>query len=446
MRRKPRPHLIDFLLIFAIVFGIHVRGGIDTALLIELAIVVAWVFRPRMPRGAAFAVLSGILLLLFEYAVVIYLINGAIDLYFPMRFFRALVEFIAVAWIFQTIVERRRLTSDTTWSYFSDIYLLLMVTQALVAFGEYLNPPFALFMYRNWIDYPLDRIAPHRALGLTTAAAMPSYLHVVGFYVACDKIARGYSSFSPRLLSLMGVTSLAATFLMAQTGVVLFALATVPFFLLLPAPRVARVLWFLSPLILVAVIGAGWYWEHKMDPDQQQLVTETLVSKTDFITNFVDYGHVGNNSFDALMTMYFLPSSFGDLLFGNSLGLRLGDPSDPLDRLRANTDVGYVMDLAGIGIVGTLLSLSFYSVILLVGIDSLLWKRRVDGALLLVIVTLFFLIGHAKEVHLFTRSGFEFLLLMFWSVHRSRQPLPASRRLPARSVPAPRSLLAGGAA
>jgi hypothetical protein len=66
--------------------------------------------------------------------------------------------------------------------------------------------------FTDWIHYPLDHVSDVRTLGLTTSAAMPSYLHVIGFYIAWDKIAHGHSAFPNRTLCLMGVASLSATF------------------------------------------------------------------------------------------------------------------------------------------------------------------------------------------------------------------------------------------
>src|SRR2546426_4780915 len=51
------------------------------------------------------------------------------------------------------------------------------------------------------------------ALGLTKGGALPSLLHVLGFYIAWDKVVRKQSAFSAWLVMIMGVISLAAVFL-----------------------------------------------------------------------------------------------------------------------------------------------------------------------------------------------------------------------------------------
>src|SRR2546426_12700601 len=66
------------------------------------------------------------------------------------------------------------------------------------------------------------------ALGLTKGGALPSLLHVLGFYIAWDKVARKQSAFSAWLVMIMGVVSLAAVFLIAQTGVIFFAASFLP--------------------------------------------------------------------------------------------------------------------------------------------------------------------------------------------------------------------------
>jgi hypothetical protein len=438
-RRTLRPRLFDVALVFALAFGVHVRGGIDTAMLLELAIAALWVFRPVLPqRSGLFLALLFLLLLSLEYGTVIYLANGAVDPYYPRRFVRAMVAFLAVMWVVPMIVKRRSIAPGETWAYFSDIFLLLMVAQSLMAFAEYTIPPVRDFMYHYWINYPEDRVSEYRALGFTTAAALPSYLQVTGFYIAWDKIARSGSAFGPRLLAVMAVVSLAATFVMAQTGVLFLALSILPFALLTPSRGLMRLVWYCLPIFLAFAMGALWYWNEKLDKDDRERLRVTWVVKTDFITNYLDYKYVGNDSFEALRTMYFMPRTFRDLLFGNSFGLRLGAVGDPVDQLRANTDVGYVVDLSGIGIVGLSFSVLFYFLTLGFSIDSWLRSPPVAGSLIMIVLSIFFLVGHAKEVHLFTRCGFELYLFLFWAMHRTREAV-AQRvpRGPAREASRP---------
>jgi hypothetical protein len=163
--------------------------------------------------------------------------------------------------------------------------------------------------------------------------------------------------------------------------------------------------------------------EVNLDPVTRENIEMAWQQQTDLVANFFREGVLRNYSFDEIRyNMYFFPNSAGVLLFGNSLGLREGNESSPLDHLRVDSDVGYVTNIWGIGLVGTAISVTFYLVLLFYGLN--LWRRGVcrGGPIVLIVTTGFFLAGHAKEVHLFARSGFEILLMLFWSLYVSRSP------------------------
>jgi len=120
-------------------------------------------------------------------------------------------------------------------------------------------------------------------------------------------------------------------------------------------------------------------------------------------------GEITNAEFqDIRENMYFVPRDLTTFLFGNSLGLREGNVADPVDRLRADTDVGYVTIFWGIGLVGLTMSVGFYLAIL--GFAFAMDTPKVSGRSRdLIAASLFFLAGHAKEVHLFTRTGLRYI-------------------------------------
>jgi hypothetical protein len=426
--RSPKPRLSDLALVFSLAFGVHVSGGVDTAILIELGLAALWLIRPVAPRRPGlFIALLTILVVCLQYSCIVYVANGAVDPYYPLRFARAVVAFLGAFFAFSWIVRRGRLFVHDTWAYFSDIFVILATLESLVAFAEFASSPFRDFMYRYWINYPALRVSDFRALGFTTSAALPSYLHVVAFYIACEKLAHRRTAFPSSVVALMGIVSLAGTFLMAQTGVVILAASIVPFLMYTLRVGSLRILRYGGPIILLVSIAGMWYWQHVADDAQRERISTTVSVKTDAITNYVVYGEFSNASFEDLKSMYFLPSS-RQIVFGNSLGLRVGNRLDPVDRRRLDTDVGYVTDLGGVGIVGTCISVSFYVVILVFALRCWIRGQPHYGSIILAFVTLCFLVGHAKEVHLFARSGLELYLFLLWAIQREAGG--ASARMP----------------
>jgi hypothetical protein len=185
---------------------------------------------------------------------------------------------------------------------------------------------------------------------------------------------------------------------MAQTGVVLLALSIVPFALLTPICRLPRVVGYFGIVTLVLAMASMWYWQNGMSDERRELVSAAISAKTDFITNYMRYGYVGNDSFDYMKTMYVAPESAMQIVFGNSIGLWSDNPADPINRLRLRSDIGYVVDLGGIGLIGVLLSLVFYGSILMLTLVSCVRRHPAHGSLVLLTMATFFLSGHAKEV------------------------------------------------
>jgi len=68
------------------------------------------------------------------------------------------------------------------------------------------------------------------------------------------------------------------------------------------------------------------------------------------------------------------------------------------------------------------MSVGFYLAILGFAFRQWIRRRCPGGAGILIAASLFFLAGHAKEVHLFTRTGLEVYLFIFWSVYYSLKP------------------------
>jgi len=417
-----RPQIVDVVLVFHIEFGIYFLGDFNTALVIEIALALLWLRRPLLPIGALPVVLLFLLFASLTYSVAIYFGNSMLDISYPLRFIRSIVAFGATVWVVRYILRGRMLRGDAVWTYFSDILLLVLGIQAVVVFAQFAYHPFRDAIYQYWSKYPLDRLPDWRVLGLTKGGAFPSYLQLLGFYIAWDKVAHKQSSFPAWIVMAIGVVSLASVFLIAQTGVVFFVVSFLPFILISARRGGGRAGLVRAGALLVAIVaicaGIWWLSAGKIDETLLENIEMSVVTKTDVIKTLVTAGEITNEEFhDIRENMYFLPTDLQTLLFGNSLGLRQADPTDTVDRLRADTDVGYVTNIWGIGLLGLLMSVGFYLAILDFAVRQWTRGRCSGGSGVLIVASLFFLAGHAKEVHLFTRTGLEMYLFMFWPVY-----------------------------
>jgi hypothetical protein len=401
-------------------FGIYFAGDINTASVLEIIPAALWLRRPILVKGKLALALLVILMVSLAYAVAIYLGNWMIDAAYPLRFSRSIVAFCATAWFVRFVVQRRALRGNAPWVYFSDVLLIVLGIQAVVVFAQFAYHPLRDAIYQYWSRYPLERLPDWRVIGLTKGGALPSMLHVLGFYIAWDKVTRRESAFPLWLVMSVGIVSLASVFLMAQTGVVFFAVSFVPFVVLSARHGVGRS-GLIGAVRLVIVIGAAaailLLGLLSFDETLRDNLQMSVATKTDVITTLATVGEITNQEVHQIQGMYFLPRDYETLFFGNSLGLREGNLADPVDRLRADTDVGYITNIWGIGVVGLIISTSFYLAILGFAYRSWRLGSCPGGSGLLLVASLFFLAGHSKELHLFTRTGLEVYLLMFWPVY-----------------------------
>ena len=418
------PRIVDVVLVFSILFGIYFAGDVNTASVVEIILALFWLRRPMLAKGKLPVALLVILLISLTYAVAIYLGNWMLDMAYPLRFSRSVVAFCATAWFVRVVVRERALHGNAPWVYFSDILLLVLGIQAVVVLAQFTYHPLRDAIYQYWSRYPLDRLPDWRVLGLTKGGALPSLLQVLGFYLAWDKVTRRESAFPLLIVMSIGIVSLAAVFLMAQTGVIFLVVSFLPFIFISARRGGGRSGLIRAGVLFVIVVcvsaGVWWVVAVSLDETLRGNIEMSVATKTDLITTLATAGEITNPEFrDIRDNMYFWPKDYQTLLFGNSLGLREGNPADPVDRLRADTDVGYVTNIWGIGAVGLAVSMSFYLAIL--GFGCRAWRLRScsGGSAMLLVASLFFLAGHAKEVHLFTRTGLEVYLLMFWAVYYS---------------------------
>lgn len=420
----PRAKIVDVVFVFSILFGIYFAGDLNTAAAIEIVLALFWIRHPILPKGNLPVALFMILLASMTYSAAIYLGNSMIDASYPIRFARSIITFCATAWTVRYMLRERRLAGIARWVYVSDVLLVVLGIHALVVFMQFVHHPFRDAIYQYWSHYPLDRLTDWRVLGLTRGAAIPSYLQVLGFYIAWDKVTRRESAFPMWVVMGIGLGSLGAVFLIAQTGVLFFVASFLPFVLLAARRGSGRTGLVRAGAFLAIFLGiAAGVWTlavSRLDEDLLGNVELSIATKTDVIWSVIAGTEITNVSFrDIAETMYFVPKDLQTFLFGNSLGLREGNLADPVDRLRADTDVGYVTNIWGIGVIGLAISVAFYVAILGFAVRQWVRGRCSGGAAILTIASIFFLVGHAKESHLFTRTGFELYLLILWSVYYS---------------------------
>jgi len=86
--------------------------------------------------------------------------------------------------------------------------------------------------------------------------------------------------------------------------------------------------------------GAWWFFATDIETTLRENLEMSLITKTDVIWSLVTAGEITNAEFqDIRENMYFVPGISQHFSSGTR-GPERGNVADPVDRLRADTDVG----------------------------------------------------------------------------------------------------------
>lgn len=227
-------------------------------------------------------------------------------------------------------------------------------------------------------------LVDNRPLGLTYSLSLTSFLY---FAAACLLVTISPASLTGKLLKVAGLAiNLVACIWTARTGLVFFPLLLILYLQQYFSTRKINPQSLFIFLLLLSIAA----WVAIDNPIEKIRHGERLQEVLTFLTSPSE-SQFGQQ----FLTMWHLPDTYSQLFFGNSLtGREEGH--------YVASDVGYILTIYGIGLVGQFLMLL---PVLIGGYASIkLLKTKPDYALLSLIILASYLVLNVKELALLTRT------------------------------------------
>lgn len=370
------------------IFGWKITPILDLSVLICLPVYLyafcKWRNLPRLISASIW--ISTALIFLVFYEVLQFIHNDPSSPQWILRTIRSAISFGAVF----IIINEAREAGDR--HYVQRVLLALAVTisaHALIVVISQLSDSFRAEMYAmtsaadyvNEITMKMD----NRPLGLTYSLSLTSLLYFVSIaiFLAHESKSKQQKIIKSGLIAM----NVAACIWTARTGIVLFPLLAILSYrkILNTRPHEIIILGIITSLFLLISISLMLYgpisFTHQYKRISEILTLFTSPSQSIFGQQF--------------MTMWHLPTGLSQLLFGNSLTGRE-------EGYYVASDVGYILTIYGIGLVGQALMLL---PILIAGFASFkLLKTKPDYGILALVILGSYLVLNVKELALMTRT------------------------------------------
>tara|TARA_A100001391_G_scaffold190379_1_gene162716 strand:- start:1286 stop:2488 length:1203 start_codon:yes stop_codon:yes gene_type:complete len=370
------------------IFGWKITPLLDISILICLPVYVYALFKPRdVPLLISKSIwISAVIITLIAYNACLFLSNDPASTQWILRTIRSAISFGAV---FIVIFETRRASKK---NYIQDTLLSLAfaitmhavivnISQLSEVFRAALYTMTSAKMYVNEMTIAYD----NRPLGLTYTLSITSFLYFISIAIfTFHKSEDKYHNLA-KLIAI--ATNTIACVWTARTGLLFFPLTLIFIFQIIRNASIKKMTGlFITVIIMVLATILFTYFgpisiEHQIRRVSELFTLFTSPSESTFFQQFV--------------TMWHLPNDLGQLLFGNSLtGREEGH--------YVASDVGYILAIYGIGLVGQLLMLL---PIVIAGFASFkLLKTKSEYGLLALVVLGSYLILNVKELALMTRT------------------------------------------
>jgi len=388
---RPNGHLL--LYTFLLLFGPKL-GWLDVLSFTAVVIVVhaAFVGVPSPPRSliAAVLFLSGIA----AYSGAVYVLHPGAELAVTVRIFRAILNLIAA---YSLVCLFRRQYGTAFAGKILEHLFLAVALHGVIMIAEVASPGFRSFVY-GYTGF--TKVTGWRVPGLTISFGNTAITHGFALMAAPVLGSRVRGVGTSILFAVSTLVVFASLFLAGRLGFYMMSGFTLVS-LLFVGHRLIRRPAAIAGIGLAAVLGA------------LLLTSLTPVTAATFRTYTLGHllepwkayeltGRFDARSLRHVSTMYFVPEDDRVFLFGEGITGR-GD-------VYVRSDVGFVLSLYGIGLVGTCMVTFFYFHVM----RSAWLSRRYDPALALLAgaFAIAVVVLNCKENAFLTRHGFTVTSMM----------------------------------
>lgn len=399
-------------LLFLLVFGWKIGFYLDLILVASVACIV-WahlVGVDRLPRPMLdVTLLLGAIAL---YSLGVTFATGGQDPFYFLRAVRVLINFLGATFLVQLL--RRE---------YGDAWITAVLVQLYVAIGlhgvligaMFLAPTlresvYAIVGTHTFVNDTMPFRAGLRIPGLTYGLAMTSVVQMSAL-VLFPWVLLSVQRIGARILLVALVPVLVVSVLLTgRTGLAL-GLALVPLSALLAARSGGGARFGVRHLLVAGAVTFGVVLLGiRLGPDDFSDYNLTVTREVWELFGSADESATVNN----LRAMWFAPDSAAGIVFGTGSSGRGALGVIP-------SDIGYVLVLHGLGLLGSII---FLSVPLTMFVVALVRRKAVAGlAHVVMLLTFTGLAVHAKEIALMTRNGWTIETMVFACLVLATEPL-----------------------
>lgn len=402
-----------FLLTFLLIYGPRLFGS--TVLdVISIVSILAFAYyllgsraRIKWVRGSTIPI--GVFVGLCWYSLVIILFSDHQEFFYPLKFIRAIINYLGVYVV--CFWYTRRYGSDAIYVILEHIYWATVIHAAIMVL-QYINSDIARFIY-TLSGYP--RWKSYRVTGLTISYNVLTLVQGFGFLVGIVMQGRlgNREARSLFLFPLSMVILLLSMFLAGRTALyIMLFFAMIALLVGWRKHLLNRRFMRIAVTSCVLLLGLSQLIGDSVMDKFNTLTLPLLMSPIKlYLESGTTEGMYTKRTLGVILNdMYFLPEDPATLWFGSSISGR--------DSVYINSDVGYILMIFGIGVVGTAAVVAFYIYMLAVGIKWWKYDRRIG--FLMIVFTAGVLVLNFKEQTLLTRHAFTLSMLMLCSWHLTK--------------------------
>ena len=332
------------------------------------------------------------------YSFTVALLNGAENMSYPLRGARILINIFGVlSLVYLYYIHYKESFLDKLLIF---LYFVLTLHGAIMLL-EFASPVFRGFIY----DFTEPKMTEYnmllRVAGLTNGGgAGTSIIQFIPVLMTplISKIL-DISFFNKMMVGLFALINIAAMVVSGRTGIVLM-LIFFPILYLWDRNYYSNLRFkknnfikhIIKIILLVSIILISFNTGIFKKLSSYEYGEKIVLSVDRTMREFRNLSETGNfKTVDILSNQLHIPSEINVLIIGNSINKRDNSKSD----------IGYIRDLHGVGILGIILTLFFYFIII---ITSLYHKKKYSSLVkFIVIFNLSLIFIHIKEPFLFTR-------------------------------------------
>ncbi|MDO6776593.1 hypothetical protein Q4591_14650 [Shewanella sp. 3_MG-2023] len=422
--------ILFFLLFFSTVGPVIMRFGslgdtLSLANLCNFILFALLMIKKEVKIATPIAMLLSLFMCFYFYNLLIIVLNGAIDTTYLVRSIR----------IFLNILGGVSLVYLYVWHFKEEyiekivLYLFSILTiHGMIMLIQFVSADFREVVYSITEPEMLEANMSFRMAGLTNSGAagtsLIQFIPILMTPLIANVLKKGFF----KQLFIIGavIINVLAILVSGRTGL-FFSLIFLPMlcfwnFRLLSILTIKRD--FLIKFLFVSffiLIASLYYFQNSSSSSSSSSSLEVTSAEVALERTSREFENIVTPGRRSTITILFdhikIPSDTNQLLFGNSI----------YERENSSSDIGFIRDLFGIGVIGVIISLLFYIYVIL----EVFFRRSTCPLLakFIIIFTLSLILAHAKEPFLFTRYFLTVTVVLFASLILFRDNFGYNSRL-----------------